>query len=93
MKKPNFIYILACMLFIFLLSSNVFGSDDVKLNSKSAMLFDCDDQNILFNKNSFEKVFPASTTKILTAIIAIENLDLSNNVIVSSNAIDSTPDR
>ena len=46
---------------------------------------------ILYEKNSNEKKYPASTTKILTAIIAIENCNLSDTISASYNAIMSIP--
>ena len=47
--------------------------------------------NILYEKNSNEKLYPASTTKIMTAILAIENCDLSEKATVSQEAVDSVP--
>ena len=45
----------------------------------------------MYEKNSNEKKYPASTTKILTAIIAIENCNLSDTISASYNAIMSIP--
>jgi len=38
--------------------------------------------NILYKKNEHSRVFPASTTKILTALLAVENCDLDESVAV-----------
>lgn len=52
-----------------------------KLNSPNAILIRLKDHNILMQKNSEEKIYPASLTKIMTAIIAIENLpDLKEEI-------------
>lgn len=45
-----------------------------KLNSPNAILIRLKDQTTLMQKNSEEKIYPASLTKIMTTIVAIENL-------------------
>ncbi|SHK14496.1 D-alanyl-D-alanine carboxypeptidase family protein [Desulforamulus aeronauticus] len=45
-----------------------------KLNSSNAILIRLKDQTTLMQKNSEEKIYPASLTKMMTAIVAIENL-------------------
>lgn len=45
-----------------------------ELNSHNGILIRLKDNAILMQKNSEEKIYPASLTKIMTAIIAIENL-------------------
>lgn len=45
-----------------------------KLNSPNVILIRLKDHAILMQKNSEEKIYPASLTKIMTAIVAIENL-------------------
>mgnify|MGYP006277994685 CR=1 FL=1 len=42
------------------------------INAKSAILIDAKTGEILFEKNKHKKMYPASTTKILTGILAIE---------------------
>jgi D-alanyl-D-alanine carboxypeptidase (penicillin-binding protein 5/6) len=44
-----------------------------KLNSPNAILIRLKDHTILKQKNSEEKIYPASLTKMMTAIVAIEN--------------------
>ena len=50
-------------------------SDEPKLNSKYAVVFDRGSKEVLFGKNENQKVKMASTTKIMTAIILLENID------------------
>ena len=47
---------------------------------------------VIFEKNAHEKMYPASTTKILTALLAIENCKLDEIAIVSQNAVGSIPE-
>ncbi len=56
------------------------------ITAKSAILIEATTGRVLYEKNAFEKMPMASTTKIMTAIIAIENCDLDDIVVVSSNA-------
>lgn len=59
--------------------------------SDAAVLIDSNTGKILFDKNANEKMYPASTTKILTAIIAIEKCNLSDKITASYNAVMSIP--
>lgn len=47
---------------------------------------------IIYEKNAHEKMYPASTTKILTALVVLEKCKPTDKVIVSKNAIDLVPD-
>ncbi|MBV4417231.1 D-alanyl-D-alanine carboxypeptidase family protein [Clostridium tyrobutyricum] len=56
-----------------------------KLTSPNAILVRLKDNAILMQKNSQEKIYPASLTKIMTAIVAIENLPNLNEQIRLTN--------
>lgn len=64
------------------------GSKDVKIKSKAAIVIDFNTGAILYEKNAHKKIYPASTTKILTAIVAIENSDMDDIITVSENALE-----
>lgn len=59
----------------------------VNLSAKSAILMDAESGFILNEKEADNKIYPASTTKILTSIIAIENLNLDDVVVVTEAGI------
>lgn len=61
---------------------------DLSIKSKSAILMTPQNSSVIFEKNAYEKFFPASTTKILTAIVILETLELDDLVKVSKNAAD-----
>lgn len=65
----------------------VFADNNLNIHSKTAIAMDADSSIILYNKDMNKQIYPASTTKILTAILAIENLDLNKAVVVSKAAI------
>ncbi|EPR09976.1 D-alanyl-D-alanine carboxypeptidase family protein [Ruminiclostridium papyrosolvens] len=57
-----------------------------KLNSPNAILIRLKDHTILLEKNSEAKIYPASLTKIMTAIVAIENLpDIMGEIKLSNS--------
>lgn len=57
-----------------------------ELYAKSAVLMDGDSGRVLYQKNGQEAMANASTTKIMTCILALENCDLDSEVEVSSLA-------
>ena len=60
--------------------------NEPKVYSKAAVVFDRDSKTILYGKNENEKLAMASTTKIMTAIILVENKNLSEEVEVTKEA-------
>ncbi len=54
--------------------------------SRRAIIFERNSKTVLFEKNSKEVCKMASTTKIMTSILILENCDLNSTVTVSSNA-------
>lgn len=52
-----------------------------------AILIDGDTGTVLYEKNSHERFYPASITKIMTALLAIENCDLNDTITFSREAI------
>ena len=54
------------------------------LSARSAIVVDLDSKALLFQKNPDLKLLPASTTKIMTALIALEEYDLDDVVTVNS---------
>ena len=57
-----------------------------KLDSRYAVVLDRKTKTILYGKNEMNKTKMASTTKIMTAMVVIENTDLNNIVEVSRKA-------
>ena len=57
-----------------------------------ALLFNLETQEVLFSENANAKVYTASTTKILTAYLALKYGDLDDYVTVSETAVDVPSD-
>lgn len=71
-------------------ASDTYGypeAPDVKTNN--CILMDADTGNILYEKNSNEQCYPASVTKLMTALLVTENCNMSDILTVSSNAVAS----
>lgn len=65
-------------------------SDELGLVGEGAILMDLNSSQILYEKNSNEKLYPASTTKIMTAILAIELGNLDDVVTIDKEITDLT---
>lgn len=59
--------------------------------SEGAVLMESSTGKVLYGKNENEKLYPASTTKILTAILAIEECSLTDKITARKTAIMSIP--
>lgn len=65
--------------------------DGPAVGAQAAILLEANTGAILYAKNIDEKLYPASTTKILTCLLATENLNLSDIVTMSNEAVFSVP--
>ena len=59
------------------------------IGAESAILMDADSGMILYSKNIHEHLYPASTTKLMTCLVAIENCPLNELITVNQSAIDA----
>lgn len=48
-------------------------------------------EKLLYSRNIYEKIYPASITKLMTALLTVENCELDDIVTVSENAVHSVP--
>lgn len=85
--KKLFIYIITIMLVtnILMISAKA-ESKNLRVSARNAIAMDRESKEILFEQNAYEVVPMASTTKILTALIAIERGDVDTSFQVSKNA-------
>ena len=91
MKKRLIIY---TSVFLALLAPDISvraQEEPENLYARSAVLMDADTGRILYEKNGEEVLPMASTTKIMTLLVTLENADLEGTVTVSSYAA-SMPD-
>ncbi len=91
------IYLVISICFLFF-SDLTLASDSLYINksviaaqTKAAVAMDVSTGNILYGKNPDLKCLPASTTKLMTAIVSIENAELNDVITVSKNASNVSP--
>ena len=61
------------------------------ITAPNLLLADTKTGKILYERNIDEKIYPASLTKLMTAILVVENCELDEIVTVSENAVLSVP--
>ncbi|WP_242875269.1 D-alanyl-D-alanine carboxypeptidase family protein [Butyrivibrio sp. INlla14] len=61
------------------------------IGAEAAILMDARTGTILYSKNIHEELFPASTTKIMTCLLAVENANLGDKITFSNDAVFSVP--
>ena len=66
-------------------NANAAPSKPPEINAESAILMDGTTGEVLFSKNGESKHFPASTTKVLTALITLEKTNLNDVVTIGKN--------
>lgn len=89
MKGKRIIWGFFCALFLWVqLGKTVFAEEtDLSLYATSAVLVDADSGRVLYGKNADSPMAMASTTKIMTCIVVLENVkDLGEMVTISSYA-------
>ena len=94
MKYKKYISIIIFLLTIFSLYTTVFAesqSNEPTISSGSAILIENSTSKVLYQKNSDLRIEPASITKIMTAILTIENGNLNDVVSVAAEAVSSRP--
>ncbi len=100
MKKQrflNFKKILSLFLIFVIIQASgalAFADNAPALTAKAAILIDASNGNVLFEKNSEKVMYPASTTKIMTALVALdavanEEISLEQPLSLSQAAFDT----
>lgn len=74
------------LLVLILLSINSFSSAIPEISAKNAIAIETSSGRIIYEKDAYKKASVASTTKIMTAIAAVENNLLDDTVIISNKA-------
>jgi len=78
----------ACLIFVSVVSTNVAiaAPNPPNITAKSAIIIDATTGKVLYSKNAEEQRFPASTTKMMSLIVALEHGNLDDLVTASKNA-------
>ncbi|QQY80440.1 D-alanyl-D-alanine carboxypeptidase [Keratinibaculum paraultunense] len=84
--KKFFYFILLFLIFTY----NISYAEELNLSGEGAILIDMDTGQILYSKNPHMKLHPASTTKIMTGILAIENGNMDDYVTIDDEIVKLT---
>lgn len=78
--------ILLCLMFVFIIGNLSFVIAYDKSQARSFVVMDASNGKILYAKNPYLRCPPASTVKLMTAIIALEHLEMHSTVTISRKA-------
>ncbi len=86
-KERIIALVILTVLILSLFAIDVFSDGAPALSARAAALFEPQTGRFIYTKNENERLPIASTTKIMTALVALENLDLDEQIEVDSRAI------
>ncbi len=91
--KKRILLSLILIVAMFLQPSLYAKADDItlRLYAKAAVLMDADSGRVLYERCGDDQLAMASTTKIMTLIVTLENANLEDTVTVSSYAASMPP--
>ena len=87
--KKSIIYLLSFALLLSVTPTNIFAADSAvpQIQSETFVLMDADTGQVLLERNMGSRIYPASVTKIMTALLALEKGNLSDTVTMSHDAV------
>ena len=83
--------IVVLLIVVLTCNTKVYADDELSINAKAALIVETNTGKIIYEKDIYEQNYPASVTKILTAILTIENCELDDVATVSQTAISHIP--
>ena len=72
-------------------NSAMLGDEKLVDNVRACMLYEANSLTLMYALNADEPTYPASLVKIMTALVALQNSNLQDDVIVSDEAISAVP--
>lgn len=89
-KKSKLIAFFMIFLLVFIPNASVLADDteatDLELTAQSAILIEASTGRVIWEKDADVRHYPASMTKMMTGILALENLSPRADVLISPNA-------
>lgn len=85
--KKRYAALIFCAIGLLLGSVTSEAKKKPSVTAESAIVMDVQSGAILYEKNIDKREYPASITKVMTALVAIENSSLSETVTYSRNAV------
>lgn len=92
MKKYRFLSLLLALLAALTLTLPAAALDDPQPHAKAVIIVDGDTGEVLYDLNGYEKMYPASITKIMTSLVVLDAVDagelsLNTPITVSAQAV------
>ena len=77
MKKSRFpaLFVAVTLLVTLFLPMSAYAVEEPVLTCRNAILIDATYDEVLYDKGAYEKVYPASITKVMTALLVLEAVD------------------
>ena len=93
MKKERIAALFLALVLCAQLTPFAHAKDDFDVDARAALLVDLGSDEILYEKNAYERSYPASITKVMTALLVLEAVDagrlkLDQEITASSEAFD-----
>lgn len=86
MKKFQILnFVLVSVIINAILNPSLAAAPPPEISAPSGILIDAETGDILYEKNVHEIMYPASTTKIMTAILTLENAKLQDTVVIDKD--------
>ena len=86
-EKRDYLSILIAGIFMLLSSIGVLASPNFTIKSDSAILMDAETGQVLFEKNMNKIEYPASITKVMTGLLALENSNLDDIITMTHEGV------
>ena len=85
--KRGFVIILIASFLFCLYPTSIYATGSFAVNAKAAVLYEPDMKTFLYTKNCDARLPMASTTKIMTALVAIERENINKKIAVDTRAV------
>lgn len=72
-----------------LLDTDQVSTEDILMYSSACIVMDTNTGAILYYKNMLDRKYPASTTKIMTTLLALDRISMTDTITFSENAVSS----
>ena len=91
------LFLLLALLLTQLLPVTTYAVEDIQLDAKAALLVDAATGTVLLDQDAHTKQYPASITKVMTALLVFEAIErgelrLSDSITASANSVAGLPD-
>ena len=81
------VFLLTVLMVSLMLTPQAYALPALEIKAKAAVLVDADEGRIIFGQNEQEREYPASITKVMTALLTLEAVELSLDQPITASAV------